>query len=72
MLRALWNMIIERLPLPSSFRASGTGFGPRSVGGDPLLGGGYGSRSRRAGYADDNRLIDELDDDWGEEGDDRY
>jgi hypothetical protein len=53
-------MIIERLPLPSSI--SQDGFGPRTVGGDPLF-----RRQSQRDYANQNQLIDELDDDWGEE-----
>ena len=54
--------MLERTPLPSSLRpySATRGFGARTVGGDPLI------RARAGGYADENQLIDELDDDLGE------
>ncbi|KAH8153224.1 uncharacterized protein LAJ45_02811 [Morchella importuna] len=66
----VWTKFIECLPLPSSFRRSrsnsgygrvgGSGFGARTVGGDRIGGG-------RSSVEDENQLIDELDEDWGDE-----
>ena len=69
MARTLWNTVIEHLPLPASFRSGR----PRLVNGEPILrsSGGRGILAGngrvRSSYDDENRLIDELDDDWGEE-----
>ncbi|KAL7267196.1 Cation-independent mannose-6-phosphate receptor CI-MPR [Rhizina undulata] len=58
----VWTKLIECMPLSSSFRSSsrgysrfGSGFGPRTVGGDRL---------GRSSLEDENRLIDELDEEW--------
>jgi hypothetical protein len=67
----LWIVLIEHLPMLSSFSSRGrrNGFGPRTVGGDPLRW-AQSSRSGNPGYKRDNMLIDEPDDDW--EGDGEY
>ncbi|TGZ85676.1 mannose 6-phosphate receptor domain-containing protein [Ascodesmis nigricans] len=68
MIQSAYLFIVSSIPLPSSLkrhrRSSSTGFGARTVGGQRIFGGSFGGRHRSDSMEAENRLIDELDDEW--------